>query len=412
MKFVTAALLGILFTMSSCNEDIEPPVPEFQVTKFSPLPLPKLNGMKIYAHYMPWFEDKTTSSNGNWGWHWTMNNQNPDITDTGGNRQIASHYYPLIGPYASSDPDLIEYHLLLMKYSGIDGVLIDWYGSTNVADYGLNRRNTEALIEMIDEVGLKYAIVYEDRTVERVLTENGGEATSIARNDMLYLSQKYFNQESYIKIDGKPLLLVFGPTYFFQATEWDFIMSALSPKPVFMPLWGNSYMTGTTTAGEFIWVDQTNIDTKYGTIGAHAHFAGGAWPGFRDFYKEGAAGNNLFVIEHDNGQTWNDLLQKATLHDIDFLQLITWNDFGEGTMIEPTKEFGYSYLTKLQSFAGTNISLSELENIKMQYDLRKALKDDKTSLKALDQAFYYWVSLQTDKAEHLIDSLSTKAPLN
>ena len=52
-----------------------------------------------------------------------VNNRNPNIVDATGKRQIASHYYPKIGPYASSDPDVIEYHLLLMKYAGVDGVL-------------------------------------------------------------------------------------------------------------------------------------------------------------------------------------------------------------------------------------------------------------------------------------------------
>src|SRR5688500_4362997 len=85
----------------------------------------KTNDMKVYVHYMPWFQTKPFS--GSWGSHWKMNTKNPDIVDAEGKKQIASHYYPLIGPYDSRDKDVIEYHLLLMKYSGIDGVLIDWY---------------------------------------------------------------------------------------------------------------------------------------------------------------------------------------------------------------------------------------------------------------------------------------------
>ena len=63
-----------------------------------------------------------------WGIHWTMQYENPNIVDAMGKRQIASHYYPIIGPYDSTDPNVLEYHMLLMKYSGIDGVMIDWYG--------------------------------------------------------------------------------------------------------------------------------------------------------------------------------------------------------------------------------------------------------------------------------------------
>jgi hypothetical protein len=32
----------------------------------------------------------------------------------------------------------------------------------------------------------------------------------------------------------------------------------------------------------------------------------------------------------------------------DIIQLVTWNDYGEGTMIEPTHEFGYTFLEVVQ----------------------------------------------------------------
>ena len=40
----------------------------------------------------------------------------------------AAHYYPKIGPYASNDPDVLEYHFLLMKAAGVTGIILDWYG--------------------------------------------------------------------------------------------------------------------------------------------------------------------------------------------------------------------------------------------------------------------------------------------
>ena len=406
-NFILLIVFALAFA-NNCKKD--PPVPsDFTVTAFDAVPVAKTNNMQLFAHYMPWFENKQTSANGNWGWHWTMNNQNPDIVDNEGKRQIAAHYYPLIGPYASSDPDLIEYHLLLMKYSGIDGVLIDWYGSTNVYDYGTNRRNTEALVEKLDKVGLKFAIVYEDATIPQVMSNTGsGEAVVLARNDMYYIQQHYFNKSSYIKIGGKPLLLVFGPSYFQAANDWQLIISAFTDKPVFMPLWGNSSKLGTTAGGEYMWVDQVNIDTKYATKDNFTNFIGGAWPGFHDFYKEGGAGENLFVIEHNNGAVWDNTLAKAQANNMSFLQLITWNDFGEGTMIEPTKEFGYLFLEKLQAFSGVSYQKSSLEAIEKQYTLRKSKSSDKSAMKMLDQAFYYWVSLQNEKAIELIDSVENR----
>ena len=131
--------------------------------QYNPVPVQKSVGNKIYAHLMPWFESKDYS--GYWGIHWTMANKNPDVVDGSGRRQIAAYYYPLIGPYASGDPDLVEYQLLLMKLSGIDGVLIDWPGTTNAFDYARNRQNSEAVINKINQVGLQFAVVYEDHNL-------------------------------------------------------------------------------------------------------------------------------------------------------------------------------------------------------------------------------------------------------
>ncbi len=88
-------------------------------TVYNPVQVSKSVNNKIYIHLMPWFESAQYS--GYWGQHWTMANQNPDIMDGTGKRQIAAHYYPLIGPYASGDPDLVEYQLLLKKLAAADG---------------------------------------------------------------------------------------------------------------------------------------------------------------------------------------------------------------------------------------------------------------------------------------------------
>ena len=110
----------------------------------------KENPKKIYAHYMPWFQSR--EFDGYWGQHWTMTNNDPDLIDLQGNRDIASHYYPLIGPYSSADPDLQEYHFLLMKLSGVDGVIFDWYGSQDIYDYGLIKEATETFMYHLEDL--------------------------------------------------------------------------------------------------------------------------------------------------------------------------------------------------------------------------------------------------------------------
>lgn len=131
----------------------------------------KTNPMQLFMHYMPWFQNKEFSKV--WGYHWTMKTQDPEKFVSDERREVASHFYPLIGPYDSGDPDVFEYHLLLMLYAGVDGVLIDWYGSHGkVNDYSENLENSEALISKMSSMGMKFGIVYEEYVCEHVAAKS------------------------------------------------------------------------------------------------------------------------------------------------------------------------------------------------------------------------------------------------
>ena len=53
------------------------------------------------------------------------------------------------GPYDSNDVHTLECHVLLMKFSGIAGVIIDWYGIEDFRGYAAIHRNTKHLIKFI-----------------------------------------------------------------------------------------------------------------------------------------------------------------------------------------------------------------------------------------------------------------------
>lgn len=410
MKKLILSALGffLLLSFTACDptETIDIPT----VTIIAPVAVAKTNTMKVYVHYMPWFENKTTN-NGSWGYHWTMKNCNPDVIDSTGRRQIASHYYPLIGPYASSDKDLIEYHLLLMKYSGIDGILIDWYGQWSYYDSKMILINSNAIIAACNKVGLEFAIVYEDRTIPGVLAlSSSTDSISAAATDMSYVQHTYFSKSNYIKIDNKPLLMVFGPDCIKKPADWTEILSVFPIKPCFLSLYGFTPKVGTANSGgEYLWPwgDNISVDTKYQNASNNKLplFMGGAWPGFHDYYKEGGAGSTLFYEDYANGTKWDGMLAKATANSVKYLQLVTWNDFGEGTMIEPTREFGYSYLTKLQSFVGASTDSVQLKNIYDMYTYRKQFRLDAVKQAKLDQAFYYFASMQDKKASDILNEV-------
>ncbi len=397
--------LSFLFILTGCDKATSNPDPAI-VIQYAPVKVPKTQTMKVFVHLLPWFETKETN-NGQWGQHWTMATKNPDIViDTStGRREIASYFYPLIGPYASSDKDVIEYQLLLMKLSGIDGVLIDWYGTQNIYDYPANLYNAERFISLIDKTGLDYAIVYEDQVNKNV----PGDKIAAAKSDMSYMAAKYFSQKNYISIGSQPLLLTFGPQTFMTPSEWTSIFSVFTTKPKFLTLWYQSGEAGDNASGEFGWVYQdndshlTHLDRFYDR-NINGMKMVSAYPGFKDFYKEGGWGNGYFIIDHNGTETFTTTLNKAISHNALYLQLVTWNDYGEGTMIEPSVEFQYDFLTTLQSKLGVSFTKSDLELVAQIYALRKKFTDG-ANQKKLDQVFYDMVSLQLEKAKELIATI-------
>ncbi len=364
---------------------------------------------KFWMHYMPWFADKET--NGFWN-HWNNTGSystNPDIMDGTGKRQIASHYYPLIGTYSTKDRIALEYHLLLMKYSGIDGLLIDWYGTRNLWDFPVAKESADAIVEVLQEVGLQFAIVYEDWTAEA----NGATSQMVqnAKNDLLYCQNNYFGLNNHIKIEGKPLFTTFGPRNITTPSQWTDIFSALNKKPFFMPLIWHSYhcenYSNPNVDGEFQWTDASTGDYAYNISylkNTYTHYIASAHPGFRDCYLAGGA-SSYPVADHLDGNFLKNRLQLAKSYNPPYIQLATWNDYGEGTMIEPTREFGYTFLNIIQQHVGLSCYTSVLPEIYRYFDLRKKYKNNTEKENKLKQAFDYFVAMQPEDAIEILNEL-------
>ncbi len=208
------------------------------VVPYAPVNVTKTNSKRVFVHLMPWFETPATNS-GAWGLHWKMANKNPNTILANGQREIASYYYPLTGPYASSDTTIIDYQLLLMKLSGVDGVTIDWPGTGNnngaALDLPLNERNTKAIVARVAKAGLNFALVYEDYVLSGY-----SDRTAQGKLDMTYAQTNYFSSANYEKVNGKPLLYIFGPRLLQNEASWTTIFSVLTTKPAFNTLWYQS----------------------------------------------------------------------------------------------------------------------------------------------------------------------------
>lgn len=278
-----------------------------------------------------------------------MNHFSPPTT-------YASHYKSLFGLYDSSDPHVLSSQALLMKFAGIDGIIADWYGIECYYDYCLIKDSTNLFIPYIKRANLEFSICYEDRTVEIMLDEHHFPTRSAALahgvSVMQWLQSNYFNDPCYTKIDSRPVLLNFGPE-FFTSSEWNTLFNPLNPKPHFFPF-RNNYVAART--GGFDWpIPQWgtvtgHLDEFYNWAQNWQHYIAAAFPRFRDIYEE--AGLDYFYPDIDaqgsygsyGTSTYSYTLERGLQSDADFVQLVTWNDYGEGTIIEPTEEDGYLFL--------------------------------------------------------------------
>ena len=365
---------------------------------------------QIMVHYMPWYASKPVS--GEWGWHWTMNHFDPDTIADDGRREIASHYYPLIGPYDSNDPRALECHVLLMKFAGIDGALIDWYGIKDHRDYAAIHRNTNHLIAYIKKAGLSFAICYEDQSVKH-LVNNGvlsaSQALSHGQEVLRWMQDHWFVADEYAKIAGRPLLLVFGPQYF-KGAEWKELFSGLPQPPYFYTL--NSLQEGAD--GVFGWPPvrdgrvvppaawRAYLSQLYEQAGV-----GTAFPGFHDIYEEAGVRESYGYLGDQEGAVFAETLERAG-ERASLIQIVTWNDYGEGTIIEPTAEFGYRYLEALQSYrkkqAGKTFPYSP-EDLRLPialYQLRQQATADGRAAIRLDSAAALLFASENEAARKIL----------
>lgn len=371
----------------------------------------KTNAKKVYVHYLPWYQSK--DYDGYWGQHWTMTNKDPDLLDENGLNQIASFYNPLIGPYSSSDPYLQEYHFLLMKLCGIDGVIFDWYGSRDMHDYNLIKNATETFIPKLNNIDIDFSIMYEDRVA--FMEEDGVVVDHVARakQDLSYIRDQYFPNNNYLEFNGNKIISMFGPHNITNASDWDNIYSVFDnfEQPELISLWGLQQNLGNHFGGEFLWVAPDHLSAQDYYYQTYANTnditIGSAYPGFSSYYTAGGwlQGSNDWTLPVNDGDTFIEVLNNNAHEVSDFVQIITWNDFGEGTMIEPTTQHGFMFLEILQEYTGVSFDADDLAVVVRLYKARQEHKTNTEVMGLLDNSYNYLKSLDVSRVDGILQAI-------
>jgi hypothetical protein len=366
---------------------------------------------RILAHYMPWYEAKPYSPH--WGWHWTMGAVNPE-SQKPGRPAIASHYRPMIGPYDSGDPDVLEYHALLMKLAGIDGAIFDWYGKVDFLDYGGIHRHSSAFADQAARTGLKFAVCYEDQTIPRLIEGQrvkGAERALHARREIEWLRQNWFEKPAYLKLHGRPVFLSFGRDGLTD-DEWDQALSGSADALVYL----SEHTRRRAASGAFDWpVPGAGLKAQDAFYKEANHWPAGmavAFPRFHDIYEQARVHKSWGSIDDDGGKTFAVSLENALKSGLPLVQISTWNDWGEGTMIEPSIEFEYRDLAVIQHLRRQYIDpgfVGGLEDLRLPlrlYKLRKAARARPISVQDLDTVARLLIDRSTKAASKVLDAIA------
>jgi hypothetical protein len=240
--------------------------------------------------------------------------------------------------YSSADPAQVHRQITDMISRGIEGVIVDWYGPNNNVDQATKLVMTEAE----KHPGFTFAIMVDQGAIKWNSCPGCSPQAALI-NQLQYIEQTFFPSPAYLKSQGRPVVTNFNVDLSY-AIDWNQLSAALSTQPVFW-FQNNSGFTHPLSAGSYSWVMPTTADygiaylTSFYNAGfaqANAETIGATYKGFNDSLA--SWGSNR-IMGQQCGQTWlrtfseiNSLYNSG--RQLPSLQLVTWNDYEEGTEIE------------------------------------------------------------------------------
>ena len=336
---------------------------------------------KVFAHLCTWFSTKDYS--GVWEmWNSDYDNSphNPETIQFDGRRDIAANAYPLSGLYDSADYHAIRMQFSLMRECGIDGVIVDYDG------YRLNRNRYEKFLKilpLLKEYGLKLVVCLEEWCGYYPIGtfKNRKDEITAFCNEFQHLAELCFNDNYYTEED-RPVVFIFRkcPDQWYSADEWEIVKNRLSSyrsKFYFNDCYDNTMVT--VADGYYFWVggfDSSNnsntldyckkelqtYNKRLKEINAKAYVPS-VVPGFDDS-KVWGWGDGARIAPRYEGKRYELMWNQAIESGEKLIQIVTWNDWNEGSYVEPCTAYGYEYLNMTKQFIcmlkNTKYSDSEL----------------------------------------------------
>jgi hypothetical protein len=301
---------------------------------------------EVLAFYYTWYGRPERQDHWvHWGGENTTNHSTPQTT-----------HYPARGAYDSQDLALVDAHILEAKSHGVSGFIATWWGQGSYED-----RSFALLLARAEQKDFKVSIYWE------TAPGSGREQIDGAIADLVYMLSRYGANRAFLKVDQKPVIFVYGrvmgqvPLASWpmiiegaRAKAGDFLLIADGYQPTFARLFDgmHTYNNCAEVQGKSPEVLRAWAARNYAEAVSLARqhrriSCVTVIPGYDDtkIRKPG------LVASRQDGQTYAVLWEEAIRAQPDWVLITSWNEWHEGSEIEPSWEDGDQYLKLTAKYA-------------------------------------------------------------
>ncbi|HEX9779882.1 MAG TPA: hypothetical protein VGB20_01560 [bacterium] len=307
------------------------PLPERAPASAAPL---------VLAFYYPWYG---VPGDGSPEWvHW-----DPRLPTFGAAHTPVLGHHRSLGHYDSRDPLVIRQHLQWAKYAGIDGWIVSWWGPGSFDD-----RVLRTMVRAAEEAGVWLAVLIE--------RQEPATREQLAK-DLRYIADRYASSPSYLKLNGEPVVFLYSRVFTQGLTTLDARLAAEALRKQGLPvaLFGESLKPEAARLFDGIFtynpvhLPPAELRRIYQEAAAVADEAGALFaatvvPGFD---TRGLAEPFGVTIERVGGRSYRDMWELALEMQPDWVLVTSFNEWHEGTEIEPSLQYGDQYLGITREFA-------------------------------------------------------------
>ncbi len=266
-------------------------------------------------------------------------------------------------PYESRDRNAISRHVQQAQGAGIDAFAVSWYGPKTRNNQ--TETNFRIMLEVAGQRGFKATVDFETRSP---FFRSQADIVEALR----YLINNHAAQPAFLRYGGKPLIFFWAIQNVFTGQgqsaidAWASIRQQVDPQH-------NTLWIADGTDIEFLrvfdghhlynitWNPPVDVDITLSRWGNRVrdhnarHGTQKLWvatvmPGYNDLHIEGRA--NRFAHDRRNGVYYRETWQAAMNSDPDLIIITSFNEWLEGTQIEPSASYGQLYLDLTSELSG------------------------------------------------------------